>query len=115
MARFDNKLLANRVRERRANQSLRDLAEELQISIATLSRVENGKIPDLYNFGILIDWLGDDPAVYFYVDQKDTDDPIVGQLRAAKAMSAETAEAFMEAIRAAYVQVLSQVDEDDLV
>lgn len=115
MAKFDSKLFAKRVREKRDTQSLRDLATELQISTATLSRVENGKLPDLYNFGILVEWLGDDPKVYFYADQEDVDDPIMGQLRAAQNISAETAGAFMEVIRATYVQVLFQTDEEDKV
>jgi transcriptional regulator with XRE-family HTH domain len=113
MAKFDAKLLAKRVREKRDTQSLRDLAAELQISIATLSRIENGKMPDLYNFGIILEWLGDSPTMYFYADPKDTDDTIMGQLRAAQNISAETASAFMEVIRAAYLQVLDQVGEED--
>lgn len=115
VTKFNHDLLAKRVREKRAKQSLRDLAEELQISTATLSRVENGKLPDVYNLGILLGWLGDDPSDYFYADREDTDDPIMGQLRAAQNISVETAEAFMEAIRAAYLQVLSQASEDDKV
>lgn len=111
---FDNELLAKRVREKRGERSLRNLAAELQIGIATLSRVENAKWPDVNTLGILIRWLGDDPSMYFPLPEASHDeDTIMGQLRAAQAMSAETADAFMEIIRAAYVQLLAEVSDDE--
>lgn len=112
--KFRQDLFAKRVREKRANRSLRDVAAELDIGIATLSRVENGRMPDLHNFGILCEWLGDNPAKYFILDARDNSDLTI-QLRAAQAMSAETAGAFMEIIRAAYAQVLDHANEDEKV
>lgn len=49
-------MLRGRRRERR--QSLRDLAEEIGVSMNTLSRVERGHVPDLKNFQRIVDWLG---------------------------------------------------------
>ena len=43
---------------------MREAAKEIGVSPATLSRVENGKVPDLDTFGKVCAWLGDDPAVY---------------------------------------------------
>lgn len=110
---FDSQLLAKRMREKRGSRSLRDIAAELDIGIATLSRIENGKLPDLHNFGVIFQWLGDNPAIYFQVDASGhSDDQITTQLRAAQAISPETASAFMKIIRAGYAQILNQISED---
>ncbi len=111
--KLDRQLLAQRVREKRGERSLRDLAEELGIGIATLSRIENAKLPDFHNFGAICYWLGDNPAMYFQLDEGDNADPLTGQLRAAQNMSGETAKAFMEIIRAAYAHVLDWAGEDE--
>lgn len=50
------------VRERRGTRGVRETANEIQISPATLSRVENGKQPDLTTFEKLCRWLELDPA-----------------------------------------------------
>lgn len=110
MAKFRNELFAERIRKRRGEKGLRDVSEEIGVSIATLSRVENARFPDLYTFGILLEWLGDDSSIYFESEQGD--DPIITQLRAAKNMSAGTTEALMEAIKLAYSQILSDVEQD---
>src|SRR5215207_3309551 len=55
-------LLRQRRRERR--RSLRDLADEIGVSLNTLSRVERGHVPDLVNFQRIVDWL-DVPADAF--------------------------------------------------
>lgn len=83
-----------------------------QPSIATLSRIENGKLPDVYNLAELFQWLGDNPADYFILDERDDSDLTV-QLRAAQGMSAETAAAFMEVIRIAYAQILSRTSQSE--
>lgn len=56
--------LAERIKQRRAGLGVREAATEVGVSSATLSRVENGKVPDLDTFGKICKWLGDDPAVY---------------------------------------------------
>ena len=57
--------LAERILQRRAGKGIREAANEVGVSSATLSRIENGKIPDLETFGKVCAWLGDDPAMYF--------------------------------------------------
>lgn len=57
--------LASRIQEKRAGYGIRQAAQEIGISAATLSRVENSKIPDLGTFEKICRWLGDDPATYF--------------------------------------------------
>src|SRR5215472_386825 len=56
--------LAQRIQERRAGKGIREAASEVGVSPATLSRVENGKIPDLETFSKICKWLGEDPAMY---------------------------------------------------
>lgn len=53
--------LAQLVVEKRGGTGIRAAAKEVGISPATLSRVENGYLPDLKNFGLICDWLGIDP------------------------------------------------------
>lgn len=56
--------LAERIKLRRAGMGIREAALEVGVSPATLSRVENAKVPDLDTFGKICHWLGDDPAIY---------------------------------------------------
>lgn len=56
--------LAKQIQSRRAGKGVREAAKDVGISPATLSRVENGKIPDLETFRRICTWLGDDPAIY---------------------------------------------------
>lgn len=56
--------LAARVLARRAEKGIREAAREVGVSPATLSRIENGKVPDLETFSKVCRWLGEDPAEY---------------------------------------------------
>lgn len=46
-----------RARRRARRLTLRDLADEIGVSLNTLSRVERGHLPDLKNFQRIVDWL----------------------------------------------------------
>lgn len=50
------------VRERRGIRGIREVAAEIGISYATLSRIENGKMPDLERFSKICKWLELDPS-----------------------------------------------------
>lgn len=50
------------LRERRGGRGVRDVAKELGVSPATLSRVENGSTPDLETFKRVCLWLEVDPG-----------------------------------------------------
>jgi len=56
--------LALRIEERRAGMGIRQAAKEAGVSPATLSRVENGKVPDLETFSKICQWLGEDPSEF---------------------------------------------------
>ena len=62
--------LAERILQRRAGKGIRETAKEVGVSSATLSRIENKKIPDLETFGKVCAWLGDDPASYLGLPAK---------------------------------------------
>jgi transcriptional regulator with XRE-family HTH domain len=58
------------VMERRGEEGIRDFAKKLGISAATLSRVENGKLPDLETFSKICDKLGLDPSEILFGGKK---------------------------------------------
>jgi transcriptional regulator with XRE-family HTH domain len=62
MARLTLEQLGPLIKERRGNRGLRQIAAEMEISAATLSRVEAGKQPDLESFRKICAWLGVDPG-----------------------------------------------------
>ncbi|WP_411815979.1 helix-turn-helix domain-containing protein [Hyphococcus sp. DH-69] len=53
--------LKNLVAERRGTLGVRAAAKEIGISPSTLSRIENGHVPDLVTFAAICQWLGKDP------------------------------------------------------
>lgn len=62
MAKLSLTNLGTAVREKRGNRGIREVATEMEISSATLSRVENGKIPDLKTFSKICRWLNVDAS-----------------------------------------------------
>jgi transcriptional regulator with XRE-family HTH domain len=88
--------------ERRGSTGVRAAAKEIGISAATLSRVENGYLPDLQNFRLICKWLGVDPnqILGFASSQDSGDDAIRASVhfRKAKTTSPETAAALAKLI-----------------
>ena len=111
-------VLARMVRTQRGNRGLRETAAELgNVSPSTLSRVENGKMPDMETFLLLCDWLNVPPTYFF----KDTEEPaqpkgvdpseaLAIQLRADKQLDPTTANVLAALVKAAY-RDLPQRDE----
>jgi transcriptional regulator with XRE-family HTH domain len=64
MEQVQMELLAQHILRRRDGRGIREAAKEVGISPATLSRVENRKVPDLETFGKICAWLGEDPASF---------------------------------------------------
>jgi len=50
------------LRDRRGGRGLREVAQEIGISPATLTRIEAGKLPDILTFRKISQWLKIDPA-----------------------------------------------------
>ena len=60
---LDIEKLASLVRTKRRERGLREVSKEIgTVSPSTISRVENGKVPDIDTFLILCDWLNVSPA-----------------------------------------------------
>lgn len=108
MAKYDlnTDRLANLVREKRGKKSLRDVVPEIgDISTATLSRVENGKMPDMETFLILCNWLNVPPSGFFgsaddEIQPIDTPEAIAIALR--KTLDPAAANVLSVLVKAAY-------------
>lgn len=53
--------LGKKIVDRRGANGVRAAAKEIGIPPATLSRIENGHVPDLEKFAKICAWLGEDP------------------------------------------------------
>lgn len=62
MSVLNLQILGRKLVEKRSNRGIREVSEEIGVSPSTLSRVENGHLPDLYNFRKICDWLKVDPS-----------------------------------------------------
>lgn len=54
--------LVKKLREKRGHRGIREVATEIGISAATLSRVERGHLPDLDTFKKICSWVAVDPG-----------------------------------------------------
>ncbi len=112
--------LANLVRSKRGSRGLRETAKEIgNVSPSTISRVENGKTPDMDTFLALCEWL-EVPAAELIENTNteeeknlDTPEKIAIQLRADKNLDPATANALASLVKAAYKD-LSQKQEADV-
>ena len=112
--------LAASIKAKRGKVGLRATAEEIgKISASTLSRIEQGKMPDLDTFIRVCDWLEVTPEQFFETDGEaetiqdkaqwpvlsptmSTTEAIEVHLRADRELDPETAEALANMVRAAY-------------
>lgn len=88
--------------EKRGSKGVRAAATEIGISAATLSRVENGFLPDLQNFRLICRWLGIDPnRILGFASPGDAGDNAIRasvHFRKEKTTSPETAAALAKMI-----------------
>jgi transcriptional regulator with XRE-family HTH domain len=101
--------LGRLVREKRGSRGVRAVAAEIGISHSTLSRVEQGHLPDLENYQKICTWLGLEVAAVTGISKiSATAIPHV-HFRKKKLVSPQTAHALAQMILAAQA-VLSQQD-----
>ena len=99
---------ASQIRRMRGKTGLRATASEIGgITASTLSRIENGGIPDLDSFIRICHWLNASPndfIVGFTESGKEFDTPaiVAAHFRADKVLSRDTAEALSAAVKALY-------------
>lgn len=96
--------LSLKLKQKRGNRGIREVANEIGISHATLSRIESGKQPDLETFTRICKWLEIDPNSILGFRKKqpvNQDSPVpVAHFRAQKTMNATTASHLAELILA---------------
>jgi transcriptional regulator with XRE-family HTH domain len=113
--------LGRAIRRRREelSLSLRDVADQTNVSASTLSRIENGTgKPDADNIARLTNWLdmpldrilgrgredGNDSKAVIYYPHESTPEIVEAHLRADRNLSPETADALSQLFRVAYSQ-----------
>lgn len=115
---LDMEKLANLVRNKRLTRGLRETAKEIgNVSPSTISRVENGKIPDMDTFLALCDWLEVPPAELIKnttgEEALNTPEAITIQLRADKNLDPAIANALASLVKAAYKDLSQQENKEE--
>ncbi len=98
---------------KRGNRGIRAAALDAGVSAATLSRVENGHVPDLSTFARLCKWLNRDPREFLGMEAAVTavERPkTVVHFKKKKTVQVETAKALGELILAAQRAVRAAED-----
>ncbi|PHM11627.1 helix-turn-helix domain-containing protein [Nostoc sp. 'Peltigera malacea cyanobiont' DB3992] len=109
--RLDIKRLLSLVRDKRGTKGLREISAEIgNVSPSTLSRIENGSIPDMETFVALCDWLQMHPGDFFFTDHGeqslDTVEEIIILLLSDKRLEPETAYTLAQIVKATYRYLL---------
>ncbi|AQX01473.1 helix-turn-helix domain-containing protein [Elizabethkingia anophelis] len=104
---LDTELLAGMLRSKRGNKGLRAVAEEIgSVSFTTLSRIEQGRIPDVDTFIRICNWLevSTETFILFSSSTKtvSSKDRIVAHLRAEKELSKDHVNMILNMIDLAY-------------
>jgi len=96
-------------RRQSSELSWRQVAQEAGVSPSTLTRLGQGKRPDVDGFAALVKWLGQSADDFLRPKHVDEDDErtdtmavISAHLRSSKNLSSESAEALEDILRAAY-------------
>jgi transcriptional regulator with XRE-family HTH domain len=106
--RVDMDLFTAYLKARRGEMGLREAAHQIgDISPATLSRIENGRVPDMDVFLRLCDWIGLPPETVLSREDApsetaSTPEVIEAHLRADRTLDESTAEAIARMVKAAY-------------
>jgi len=111
-AEIDVQKLATLVRAKRGRLGLRAASDQIGgVSASTLSRIEQGKVPDLDTFLRICEWLGSNPDELVQNPDwrqegrglpPDTAEVIAAHLRADRTLDPETAQALETMIRLAF-------------
>lgn len=105
MAKLTLQQLGDRLRRERGQRGMREVAGEIGVSSATLSRVERGNLPDLDTFRKICRWLDLDPAAILGLQKiragEEEDTAVTAHFRADQTVSTELAQALAQMILAA--------------
>ena len=104
---LNTELLAGMLKNKRAEKGLRTVAQEIGgVSFATLSRIEQGKVPDVDTFIRICKWL-DVPTDTFIIGNSNTKtistkEQVVYHLRAERELSKDVINTLIKMIDIAY-------------
>ena len=105
---LNTELLAGMLRNKRADKGLRAVAVEIGgVSFATLSRIEQGKVPDVDTFIRICKWLNVTADTFIISNSKkvkaiSTKEQVVAHLRADRELSKDTVNMLIKMIDMAY-------------
>lgn len=101
---LDTQKFSEMIKSKRGNIGLRVLSKEIGISPSTLSRIEQGNLPDIDTYIKLCEWLDVSTEYFTKIDEREenTQGGVIAHLRADKNLPSETAEALIQMINLAY-------------
>jgi transcriptional regulator with XRE-family HTH domain len=113
MAKLTIQVLGRKLIERRGSRGIREVAKEIGISPATLSRVERGHLPDIDTFGKVCRWLNVDPGEVLRVTAPAPCRPTVSaHFRKDTTLAPTTAKALAQMILAAQRALMGSPDSE---
>ena len=104
---LNTELLAGMLKSKRGHKGLRAIADEIEgVSFTTLSRIEQGKVPDVDTFIRICKWLNvsTDTFIQGSSEKKtvSTKEQVVAHLRAERELSKDTVNMLIKMIDMAY-------------
>lgn len=108
---LNSALLSSMIKTRRGEKNLRDTASEIgHISAATLSRIEQGKLPDVETFILLCKWLNVSPDTFVTGKKKSPaevseKEMLLYQLRSSNQLDKSTIDTMVRMVDMAYTKV----------
>ncbi len=96
-------------RRKELGLSLREASKASGVPVATLSRIEQGRMPDLGTFSRVIEWIGERPERFFTASERveSTPEAIAEHLMADPALPPEAAERIAGIVRDLYLSLAS--------
>ena len=109
MSTLNTQLLASMIKSKRGKKGLRDTADEIEISAATLSRVEQGNLPDVETFLRLCKWLKVSTDTFVSGTKKSESEisekeKLVYQLRSSRELDSDTINAMIGMVDMAFTK-----------
>jgi transcriptional regulator with XRE-family HTH domain len=105
---LNTELLSGMLKSKRADKGLRAISEEIGgVSAATLSRIEQGKIPDVDTFIRICKWLDVSTDTFIIKESPkavsiSTKDQVIAHLRSERTLKKETVNMLISIIDMAY-------------
>src|SRR5580704_6660253 len=96
-------------RRKELGLSLREASAASGVPVATLSRIEQGRMPDLGTFRRVVEWIGEKPERFFAPTERveNTADTIAEHLRSDPALTDDAADKIASIVRDLYESLAS--------